>query len=117
VVAAEERRPGSLPRIGGTVGAACRGGPPCRGRRCAGRADVGTAELAGVGRRCCARVGEERQIVEERRGASERSGTTLRGEAAAVRTGASRKKGAILGKTVKCPGGLYRTHTFCRDSY
>jgi hypothetical protein len=41
------------------------------------RVDVGAAELAGGGRRHCARVGEEWRIGEEQRGTSERSDATL----------------------------------------
>jgi hypothetical protein len=54
------------------------GGPPCRGWRCVGRADVGAAELAGGGRRPCARYGEERRGASEKRGASG-TGATRRG--------------------------------------
>jgi hypothetical protein len=98
---AEEEGRGPPPRRDqglGVVGAARRGGPPCRGdaphrgRRCASvRADVGAAELAGGGRWRCARVGEERRGASERSGAARqrrwaRRGRARRGEAAATAT-------------------------------
>jgi hypothetical protein len=55
------------------------------------RADVGAAELAGGGRRCCTRVGEQRLVREERRGALERSGAARRG---ACRGWAQRREAA-----------------------
>jgi hypothetical protein len=45
------------------------------------RADIGTAELAGGGRRRCARVGEERRIGEEWHDASEKRGASGTGAA------------------------------------
>jgi hypothetical protein len=96
------RRGGIRARGGGASrgGPPRQGGSPRRGRRCAsgtGRADVGAAELAGGGRRRCARVGEERRVGQERCSASERSGAAnlrrgahrgreRRGEAAATTT-------------------------------
>jgi hypothetical protein len=109
---------GSRPRRGGPAGAAGRGGPPCRGgplrrgRRCVsrtGRADVDATELAGGGRRRCARVREERRGALERSGAPRQRRGPHRGqvrrEEAAARTGASRKNDAIWGKQLSALEG------------
>jgi hypothetical protein len=104
-VAAEE---GSGP---GAAGAASRGGPPRRGRRCASvREDVGVAELADGGRRCCTRVEEEWRDASEKRGASGTGAARRDSDGGEER----RWRGeAIWGETAKCRSGrrrdLYRT--------
>jgi hypothetical protein len=66
------------------------------------RADVGSVELAGGGRRRCTRVREERRVGEERRGTSEKRGAS--GMGAARRGGGDDDRGreAIWKKTAKC---------------
>jgi hypothetical protein len=117
-VAAEERRVGtrSPPRRGGVAAEERRNG----GGGVLGRTAASGTEMRGEGGRWRGRARRRREtalracrgrvawrVREERRDAARRVG----GE-----DGASRKKGAIWGKTVKCPRGLYRTPTFCHGS-
>jgi hypothetical protein len=94
----------------GAAGAASRGGPQRRGSRCAVvRVDVGTAELAGGGRRRCARVVEERHGESERSGMARRRrgarrGWARRGEASATTSGKGTGR-AIWRKTANCRSG------------